>query len=78
MRAVDEICEKYNLNYNEIAYVGDDVNDIEVINTVGFGCAVNDAMQSVKDAANYVTRAKGGQGAVREVIELIINAKNGT
>jgi len=75
MKALDEICAKYKLKYEEIAYIGDDINDMEVIKTVGFGCAVRDGMQCVKSAADYVTDAKGGRGAVREVVELILNAK---
>lgn len=72
---IDKICSKYDLKYDEIAYIGDDINDYEVINKVGFGCTVMDGMQSIKAIANYITNAKGGQGAVREVVELILNAK---
>jgi len=76
MKAIDEICAKLNLKYDEIAYIGDDINDLEVIKNVGFGCTVSDAMQCVKEAADYITRLNGGQGAVREVVELILNVRS--
>ncbi|MCM8711379.1 acylneuraminate cytidylyltransferase [Clostridium sp. SYSU_GA19001] len=76
LEVINNICKKYNISLNEIAYIGDDINDIEVIEAVGFGCCVNDAMQLVKETAKYITKANGGQGAVREVAELILMHKN--
>lgn len=73
MKVLDEICLKHNLKYEEIAYIGDDINDLEVIKTVGLGCSVHDGMECVKNAAKIVTKAKGGEGAVREIAELILN-----
>jgi N-acylneuraminate cytidylyltransferase len=70
------ICVKHNISLSDVAYIGDDINDIEVIKTVGFGCCVNDAMESVKEIAKYKTKANGGQGAVREVAELILLSRN--
>lgn len=75
MKILDEICSKYNLDYEEIAYIGDDINDLEVIKTVGLGCTVNDGMQCVKEVAKLITNAKGGEGAVREIVEMILKAK---
>ena len=75
MKALTEICEKHNLKYEEVAYIGDDINDLDVIKTVGFGCTVNDGMECVKEAADYTTKANGGEGAVREVIELILKVR---
>ncbi|MCF0129299.1 MAG: HAD-IIIA family hydrolase, partial [Pseudobutyrivibrio sp.] len=69
---LDRLCQKYNVAPENVAYIGDDINDIEVIKSVGLGCAVKDAAQSVLDCASLITKAKGGQGAVREVIEMII------
>ncbi|GAA0724295.1 HAD hydrolase family protein [Clostridium malenominatum] len=71
-----ELAKKYNLSLWEIAYIGDDINDLEAIKSVGFGCSVNDGMEEVKNKAKYVTKAKGGFGAVREVAEFIINSKS--
>jgi N-acylneuraminate cytidylyltransferase len=72
MKILNEICSKYDLNYEEIAYIGDDINDLEVIKTVGLGCTVHDGMKCVKDIANVITKAKGGEGAVREIVEMIL------
>jgi nickel-dependent lactate racemase len=49
--------------------------DLEVIKAVGFGCTVNDGMECVKEAADYVTKVDGGKGAVREVVELILESR---
>lgn len=69
---VKKLCDKYNLDLNEVAYIGDDINDLEVIQAVGFGCCVADGMEIVKEKADYITNLNGGQGAVREVVELIL------
>ena len=76
MKILNDICSKYDLKYEEIAYIGDDINDLDVLRTVGLGCTVFDGMDCVKDAAKIITKAKGGEGAVREVVEIILNVKN--
>ncbi len=70
--AVKRLCDKYNIAPENVAYVGDDINDIDVIKMVGFGCAPADALPQVKSVADYVTKAKGGEGVIREVVETII------
>jgi N-acylneuraminate cytidylyltransferase len=69
---VEKLCRKYNIDLQNVAYIGDDVNDLDVIRAVGFGCSVPNGIEEVKKAAMYVTKRRGGQGAVREVAELII------
>lgn len=59
----------------EVAYVGDDLPDLPILQRVGLAVAVANAVVEVKRAAHYVTVAKGGQGAVREVVELILKAQ---
>lgn len=59
----------------ETAFIGDDVGDVDLMKLVGFPVAVADAVDEVKAAALYVTSLNGGQGAVREVIELLLRAK---
>lgn len=66
------ICRKYNINLEDVAYIGDDINDLEVIKNVGIGCSVSDAMECVRNISDYITQTKGGEGAVREVAEKII------
>ena len=74
--AVKTLCEKYNVSLENVAYIGDDINDLDVIKMVGYGCCPADAMPQVRDAARYVTKAKGGEGVIREVVEAIINDTN--
>ncbi len=75
-RAVTEIMEREKIRKEEIAYIGDDVNDLPVFSLVGVKFAVANAREEVKREADYVTHAPGGGGAVREVIELILKAKD--
>lgn len=72
---VKALCEEYKISMENVAYIGDDLNDIEVIKNVGFGCSVSSGMQYVREIACYVTEARGGEGAVREVAELILQAQ---
>lgn len=72
LEIVRSLCKKYNLNLKEVAYLGDDINDLQVIKKVGLGCSVADGMECVKEVADYVTKTKGGEGALREVAELIL------
>jgi 3-deoxy-D-manno-octulosonate 8-phosphate phosphatase (KDO 8-P phosphatase) len=60
---------------DEVAYVGDDLPDLPLLERAGLAVAVADAVYEVKKAAHYVTIAKGGEGAVREVVELILKAQ---
>lgn len=70
-----EMIEQSGLERHQICYIGDDLTDLPVIRTVGLGVAVADASSEVRDAADHVTKLRGGRGAVREVIELILKAK---
>lgn len=72
---LDEICTKYALSYEEIAYIGDDVNDLPMLRKVGLPCSVPNACDAAKQAAVYITRVKGGEGAIREIAELILQSK---
>ena len=77
LRVIDDLCAKYSLTREQVAYIGDDVMDLPVIQAVGFGCSVSDAMPAARLAASYVTHAAGGEGAVREVAELILASQTG-
>jgi len=72
---VKEIAERYGFGFEELAYLGDDIVDIQVLKIVGFPVAVKNAFDEVKNHAVYITERRGGEGALREVIELIIKAK---
>lgn len=70
--AIKNICEKRNISLENVCYVGDDINDLEVIKLVGYGCCPSDAIPKVKEFAKYITVAKGGEGVIREVVEKIM------
>lgn len=70
-----KILIKYNVNSNEIAYIGDDVNDVEIMKSVGFSVTPLDGNHEVKKISDYVCKTKGGQGAFREMSDLIIKSK---
>lgn len=70
-----ELADKYQLTYDEIGYVGDDLNDLAVLKQVGLACAVANAVPEVKAAAHYTASREGGRGAVREIIELVLKAQ---
>jgi 3-deoxy-D-manno-octulosonate 8-phosphate phosphatase (KDO 8-P phosphatase) len=75
MRPVREIMEKEGVTLEEIAYVGDDVIDLAVMRKCGFAVATANARAQVKAEAHYVTPNKGGEGAARDAIEFILEAK---
>jgi YrbI family 3-deoxy-D-manno-octulosonate 8-phosphate phosphatase len=70
-----EIIGQLGLAPQQVCYIGDDLPDLPVVRAVGMGVAVADACGELVEAAAYVTKAPGGCGAVREVIELILKAQ---
>jgi len=70
-----EIMKKNNVTKDEIAFVGDDSNDVELMKLVGFKATPSDGMSFIKEMADYICENKGGNGAFREVAELIIAFK---
>ena len=73
--AIDELCARHGLGLDEVAFIGDDLNDLPALECVGLACAVADAAEPVQSAAHYVTQRRGGDGAVREVCEFLIAAR---
>ena len=59
-----------------MAYIGDDLTDVVIMHRVGLAVATANARPEVKAAAHYVTQAQGGEGAVREVVEILLKAQN--
>lgn len=62
-------CEELGLNLNQVAYIGDDINDRAIINAVGFTGCPADAMNTIKDIVDVVLTRNGGYGCIREFIE---------
>lgn len=73
---LEEILAKARIDRSEVAYAGDDLTDLVILRRVGLGIATANARAEVKRAAHYVTEARGGWGAIREVAELLLKAQN--
>lgn len=73
--AFEQMLEKAGVKPEEAVMIGDDLPDLPLINRVGLGVAVADAVLEVKEAADYITKKKGGRGAVRETIEYILKGQ---
>jgi 3-deoxy-D-manno-octulosonate 8-phosphate phosphatase (KDO 8-P phosphatase) len=71
----EEIVAKSGLSPSQIAYAGDDLTDLPLLRRAGLAFAPANARNEVKAAAHYVTNARGGEGAVREMIELLMTAQ---
>jgi YrbI family 3-deoxy-D-manno-octulosonate 8-phosphate phosphatase len=72
---IRDMASRYGLTLEQVAYIGDDVNDLEALQAVGFSASPADGMPQVLQAVDYVCRKKGGEGAVREVVEMILEAQ---
>ncbi|MFQ5932504.1 MAG: KdsC family phosphatase, partial [Nitrospiraceae bacterium] len=75
LTVLQDMASRHGLGLREVVYIGDDVNDLETLRAVGFSAAPADAVPVVRKAVKYVCREKGGEGAVREVADLILEAK---
>ena len=73
--AVEKLLRRTRLDWDAVCFVGDDVVDLGPLRRAGFAVAVADARPEVRAAADYVTRAPGGHGAIREVAEMILQAQ---
>ncbi|MCP4455622.1 MAG: HAD hydrolase family protein [Planctomycetes bacterium] len=67
-----QFLDRMQIDPERVAYVGDDLLDIPGVRLAGFGVAVANAVQELKDRADHTTTAKGGDGAVREVVEYVL------
>jgi 3-deoxy-D-manno-octulosonate 8-phosphate phosphatase (KDO 8-P phosphatase) len=70
-----EILARRGLRPEEVAYIGDDLGDLEIMRTAGFSAAVADAHPTVRKSVHYVCRAEGGRGAYREFVDYILTAQ---
>ena len=72
-----KISQKYNIQPKNIAFIGDDINDLELLKKVGLSVTPNDAILDNKKISDYICKNNGGHGAFRELADLILNSKNG-
>ena len=75
LKKLKEICASKKISLNEVAYIGDDLNDVEVLENVGFSALSNNSPIKDKVNVDYVTVRKGGDGAFREFADLIIKER---
>ena len=75
IEVLEDIKKAFEVSSEQICFIGDDIIDITVLKEVGFAVAVKNARSEVKKEADYITEAQGGNGAVREICELILKAQ---
>ena len=71
-KILNQICTKFKVTPDETTFIGDDVNDEKIMKLVGLSFAPSDATQTIKNIADIITNAKGGQGVLREVTDKIL------
>ena len=74
--ALDDFINTYNINPDEVLYMGDDVPDMPVMEKVGVATCPQDAVPDVKRIADYVSHKNGGDGCVREIVEQVMRVQN--
>lgn len=76
INAYESLLKEWNVKDEEVCFIGDDLPDIGILKRVGFAAAVSNAIFEVKSIVHYVSSRKGGEAAVREIIEMIFKAQN--
>ena len=71
-----KICVEYKISKNEIAYIGDDVNDFNIMKQIGLSAVPSDGNEKIKNISDYICKTKGGDGAFRELVDLILSNYN--
>jgi len=72
---LQKILKEYKLSTEQIAYIGDDVNDLEIMKSVGFSCSPNDGIKQIQTISDYVCKLNGGDGVFRELADIIISCQ---
>ena len=75
LQVLSSMMKKYKLGFHQVAYIGDDINDLETLKAVGFSATPADGGISVQQVVDYVCKKKGGEGAVRELADLILDSQ---
>ncbi len=73
---LNEFIVEHNISTNELAYIGDDLNDLQAMQMTGFRACPADACEEVKACSDYVSSIKGGQGVIRDVVEYVLKELN--
>ena len=72
---LSKVCRNFKIKKDEVAFIGDDVNDLNLMKQVGFSATPRDGIQEAKKIADYICRLRGGEGVLREIADLIINSR---
>lgn len=72
----NEIMKEMSLSFEQICYIGDDLTDLALLQNVGLSASVSDGAPEVKKSVHLVTKAPGGHGAIRELVEAILKGQN--
>jgi len=72
---IKKICSKKKIDLSEVAYIGDDINDIDILKEVGFSALTSNSPIKDQIKVDYITNRKGGEGAFREFVDLILKEK---
>jgi 3-deoxy-D-manno-octulosonate 8-phosphate phosphatase (KDO 8-P phosphatase) len=75
LNAFREFKDRYKLVEEETAFIGDDEFDLELLKKVGFSACPSNAVSTIKKSVHYISKAKGGDGAIREVVDMILKAQ---
>ena len=73
---LEKLKQEFNVNSKEIGYIGDDLNDLEIMSSVGFAGTPFDGHEKIKEVSDYICEKRGGHGAFREFAEIIIENGN--
>lgn len=71
---LEQLCEQLDIGLDEVAFVGDDLPDFDAMQKVGLACCPADAMPCIKEIGHFTSQFPGGRGAVREVVDLLLEA----
>jgi len=75
LSVIRAMAERHGVSLEQVAYIGDDVNDLEALKAVGFSAAPADALLEIIESVDHVCCKKGGEGAVREIVDMILEAR---
>lgn len=73
---LEELLKKYNLSFDQVSYMGDDLPDICILEKVGLTCCPNDAVEEVKERCEFISTKNGGRGAIRELCDFVLRSQN--
>lgn len=76
LSVIRDMAERHGISLRHIAYIGDDVNDLQALKAVGFSATPADGLPQVRKVVDYICRLKGGEGAVRELAEMILQSRS--